>query len=133
MLVREAQLHLGTDHPGRLDAPDRSLFERHRFAAATIDEPGACSCEGYLLLGGHVRRAADDGHPLAVAQIDRRQHQLVRVRVRVDGDDLSHRDQPLVPVAAHALDALRLQSRHRKTVSQLLRREGHINVVGEPL
>lgn len=116
-----------------IDAADLGGLELGRLPAPAVDQARAGAGEHDLLFRSDVRRAAHHGHPLIIAEVDGRKQQPVRVRMRLHRDDPSDGDQPLVPIAAGMLDRLDFESGHCEPMRQLFRRNGYVNIVGEPL
>ncbi len=86
--------------------------------------------KGYLLPHRHIGRAADHGHLLG-PQVHGGQAEAVGVGV---GRDIDHlRNSDFVPVAGGGDDLSHLVAGHGQALGQLLRANGYVNVLRQPL
>jgi hypothetical protein len=122
MLVRDAELLFGADHPFRLNAADHARLERldlrRRAVRVAVEEASAGERKHNLLPSRNVRCTGDDGQAM-IAGLDVGQDQPVRVGVLLDVADFGDEDL-VAPHLADLRDLLGLETCHGEAVGQFL-------------
>jgi hypothetical protein len=126
VLVAQAQLVLGADHPVRLDAAQLGLAELR-----AVGHRRAGQRDRHRLAGGDVRCAADDRARLTGADVDRADLQPVGVRVLLGAQHLAD-DEAVGGRHADPLDPLELGPGQVEPLGELDRRQARVAVLAQP-
>ena len=126
MLVGQAELALGTQHPAALDAPDLRLLELR--SGGRNDAAGAR--EHALHAGPRIGCAADDLEALAAADVDGADAEPVSVGVRPRLDHVA--DHEIRERGGRVVYAVDLESDHRQPFGDRLQRGAGFEMLAEP-
>ena len=102
VLVGQAELALGADHPHRGDTANLAFAELPELPRIGVEKLCAHLGECDRLSLREVRRPTNNLQRLVGAEVDRRQTESVGVGMLIDGCDAT--DDDVFPVAAAALD-----------------------------
>ena len=129
MVLAQAELLLGNDHPFAGDPPHRLRLQDETLPGVSVDELGAGLGERHDGPDPQVLRTRDDGHLAPLTVVDGREPELVGVRVLVE--PLDARDPDLVP--PRTLDLVDLGAGHVQQARELVDARPDVDVLAEPL
>jgi len=130
VVLTEAELLLGADHPFAHDAAHLLRLEREPAIPVTFMQPRADLRVRDDIALGEVRGTGDDGLLAARAVVHRREQQLVCVRVLLELGDPP--DPDVLPSAARPFDPIHLGAAHVQLARDVIGRAVRIGVLLQP-